>query len=342
MIDLRSDTVTRPSPAMLEAMMQAKVGDDVFAEDETVNALQQYAADMFGMEAALFCPSGTMTNQIAIKIHTQAGEEIICHDLSHVYLYEGGGIAFNSGCSARLLSGNNGRFTAKDVEENINKEDIHFPRTRLVCVENTVNKGGGACWDLDELKKIKQVCTDHKLALHLDGARLFNAFVAKKQDPRLYGTIFNTISICLSKGLGAPVGSLLLGSKEHIYKAKRIRKVFGGGMRQAGFLAAAGFYALQNNIDRLEIDNRRAALIAEALSKKSFVESILPVETNIVIFKIKDEFLVENFLSVLQQHHIKAVSMGKNKVRFVMHLDITQNNFDTLLQVIENMDLKLV
>lgn len=342
MIDLRSDTVTRPSPAMLEAMMKAKVGDDVFAEDETVNALQQYAADMFGMEAALFCPSGTMTNQIAIKIHTQAGEEIICHDLSHVYLYEGGGIAFNSGCSVRLITGNNGRFTAKDVEENINNEDIHFPRTRLVCVENTVNKGGGACWDLEELKKIKQVCTDRNLALHLDGARLFNALVAKGQDPRLYGTIFNTISICLSKGLGAPVGSLLLGSKEHIYKAKRIRKVFGGGMRQAGFLAAAGLYALQNNIDRLEIDNNRAAIIAEALSKKGFVESILPVETNIVIFKIKDEFLVENFLSVLHQNQIKAVSMGKNKVRFVMHLDITQNDFDTLLHVIESMDLKVV
>ena len=342
MIDLRSDTVTRPSPAMLEAMMQAKVGDDVFAEDETVNALQLYAGDMFGMEAALFCPSGTMTNQIAIKIHTQAGEEIICHDLAHVYLYEGGGIAFNSGCSVRLITGNNGRFTAKDVEENINKEDIHFPRTRLVCIENTVNKGGGACWDLDELKKIKQVCTDHNLALHLDGARLFNALVAKNHDPRLFGTIFNTISICLSKGLGAPVGSLLLGSKEHIYKAKRIRKVFGGGMRQAGFLAAAGLYALQNNIDRLEIDNKRAAIIAEALSKKSFIESILPVETNIVIFKIKDEFLVENFLVVLQQHHIKAVSMGKNKVRFVMHLDITQNDFDALLHVIESMDLKLV
>jgi threonine aldolase len=342
MIDLRSDTVTRPSPGMLEAMMQAKVGDDVFAEDETVNALQQYAANMFGTEAALFCPSGTMTNQIAIKIHTQAGEEIICHDLSHVYLYEGGGIAFNSGCSARLISGNNGRFTAKDVEENINKEDIHFPRTRLVCIENTVNKGGGACWDLDELKKIKQVCIDHNLALHLDGARLFNALVAKNQDPILYGNIFNTISICLSKGLGAPVGSLLLGSKEEIYKAKRIRKVFGGGMRQAGFLAAAGLYALQNNIDRLEIDNKRAAIIAEALSKKTFVESLLPAETNIVIFKIKDEFLVENFLSVLHQHHIKAVSMGKNKVRFVMHLDITQSGFDTLLHVIESMDLKVV
>ena len=342
MIDLRSDTVTRPSPAMLEAMMQAKVGDDVFAEDETVNALQQYAADMFGMEAALFCPSGTMTNQIAIKIHTQAGEEIICHELSHVYLYEGGGIAFNSGCSARLISGNNGRFTAKDIEENINNEDIHFPRTSLVCVENTVNKGGGACWDLDELKKIKQVCTDRNLALHLDGARLFNALVAKNQDPSLYGTIFNTISICLSKGLGAPVGSLLLGSKEHIYKAKRIRKVFGGGMRQAVFLAAAGLYALQNNIDRLEIDNNRAAIIAEALSKKSFIESTLPVETNIVIFKIKNEFLVENFLSNLQQHHIKAVSMGKNKVRFVMHLDITQSDFEILLHVIESMEMKMV
>ena len=342
MIDLRSDTLTRPSPAMLDAMMQAKVGDDVFGEDESINTLQQYAADMFGMEAALFCPSGTMTNQIAIKLHTQAAEEIICHDLSHVYLYEGGGIAFNSGCSVRLITGNNGRFTANDVEENINKEDIHFPRTRLVCIENTMNKGGGACWDLDELKKIKQVCTNHNLALHLDGARLFNALVSKNQDPRLYGTIFNTISICLSKGLGAPVGSLLLGSKEHIYKAKRIRKVFGGGMRQAGFLAAAGLYALQNNIERLAIDNNRAAKIAEVLSKKTFIDHILPAETNIVIFKVKDEYLIENFLLALHQNNIKAVHVGKNKVRFVMHLDITQKDFDSILQVIETMELKQV
>ncbi|MCX6187009.1 MAG: aminotransferase class I/II-fold pyridoxal phosphate-dependent enzyme [Bacteroidetes bacterium] len=342
MIDLRSDTLTRPSPAMLDAMMQAKVGDDVFGEDESINTLQQYAADMFGMEAALFCPSGTMTNQIAIKLHTQAAEEIICHDLSHVYLYEGGGIAFNSGCSVRLITGNNGRFTANDVEENINKEDIHFPRTRLVCIENTMNKGGGACWDLDELKKIKQVCTDNNLALHLDGARLFNALVAKNQDPRLYGTIFNTISICLSKGLGAPVGSLLLGSKEHIYKAKRIRKVFGGGMRQAGFLAAAGLYALQNNIERLAIDNNRAAKIAEVLSKKTFIDHILRAETNIVIFKVKDEYLIENFLLALHQNNIKAVHVGKNKVRFVMHLDITQKDFDSILQVIETMELKQV
>lgn len=342
MIDLRSDTLTRPSPAMLDAMMQAKVGDDVFGEDESINTLQQYAADMFGMEAALFCPSGTMTNQIAIKLHTQAAEEIICHDLSHVYLYEGGGIAFNSSCSVRLITGNNGRFTANDVEENINKEDIHFPRTRLVCIENTMNKGGGACWDLDELKKIKQVCTDHNLALHLDGARLFNALVSKNQDPRLYGTIFNTISICLSKGLGAPVGSLLLGSKEHIYKAKRIRKVFGGGMRQAGFLAAAGLYALQNNIERLAIDNNRAAKIAEVLSKKTFIDHILPAETNIVIFKVKDEYLIENFLLALHQNNIKAVHVGKNKVRFVMHLDITQKDFDSILQVIETMELKQV
>ncbi len=342
MIDLRSDTLTRPSPAMLDAMMQAKVGDDVFGEDESINTLQQYAADMFGMEAALFCPSGTMTNQIAIKLHTQAAEEIICHDLSHVYLYEGGGIAFNSGCSVRLITGNNGRFTANDVEENINKEDIHFPRTRLVCIENTMNKGGGACWDLDELKKIKQVCTNHNLALHLDGARLFNALVSKNQDPRLYGTIFNTISICLSKGLGAPVGSLLLGSKEHIYKAKRIRKVFGGGMRQAGFLAAAGLYALQNNIERLAIDNNRAAKIAEVLSKKTFIDHILRAETNIVIFKVKDEYLIENFLLALHQNNIKAVHVGKNKVRFVMHLDITQKDFDSILQVIETMELKQV
>ncbi len=330
MIDLRSDTLTKPTPAMLNAMMSAKVGDDVFGEDETVNELQKYAANMFGMEDALYCTSGTMTNQIAIKIHTQAGNEIICHELSHVYLYEGGGIAFNSGCSTRLLTGNNGKFTALQVAENINNEDIHFPHTKLVCAENTINKGGGACWDIDELIKIKKVCLENNLAFHLDGARLLNAIVAQKIEPSMFGSIFNTISICLSKGLGAPVGSLLLGSKEHIYKAKRIRKIFGGGMRQAGFIAAAGLYALQNNIERLAIDNKRASEVGEILSKKSFVEYVLPVETNIVIFKLRDDILLDTFLFKLAQKNIKAVSMGKNKVRLVLHLDITSTDFEQL------------
>jgi len=228
MIDLRSDTVTKPSSAMLNAMMEAKVGDDVFGEDPTVNELQSFAADMFGMEAALFCASGTMTNQIAIKLHTQPGDEVICNKLSHVYLYEGGGIGFNSGCSTRLLEGNYGRFTAEQVQENINdKNNIHFPISKLVCIENTVNKGGGVCWDIDEIIKIKAVCQNNEMALHLDGARLFNALVAKNQSALKYGQLFDTISICLSKGLGAPVGSLLLGSRKNIAKATRIRKVMG-------------------------------------------------------------------------------------------------------------------
>ncbi|MEI7978316.1 MAG: GntG family PLP-dependent aldolase [Bacteroidota bacterium] len=340
MIDLRSDTVTKPTKTMLEAMMEAKVGDDVFGEDPTVNELQNFAADMFGMEAALFCSSGTQTNQIAIKLHTQPGDEVICDKLSHVYLYEGGGIASNSGASVRLIEGNLGRFTASQVAENINdKNNIHFPISKLVCVENTVNKGGGACWDLNELHKIKSVCTENNMGFHLDGARLFNAIIANNENPKTYGNLFDTISICLSKGLGAPIGSLLLGSKNNILKATRIRKAMGGGMRQAGFIAAAGLYALKNNITRLSIDNERAKIIANVLQQKKFVESVYPAETNIVIFKVNQNQLnIEKLLHELNNNNIKAVSMGNNLIRFVLHLNISDSEFDFIVNKLNELN----
>lgn len=337
-IDLRSDTVTTPTAEMLEAMMQAEVGDDVFGEDPSINALQDYAANLFGMEAALFCSSGTQTNQIAIKLHTQPGSEVICDARSHVYLYEGGGIAFNSGASVKLIQSERGLFTAKDVIENINEENVHFPNTSLVCIENTVNKGGGACWVWEEILKIKEVCKQHNLPFHLDGARLFNALVAKNQNAEDYGKVFDTISICLSKGLGAPVGSLLLGSAQHIQQAKRIRKVLGGGMRQAGFLAAAGLFALQNNIDRLNQDHQHARFIADSIKEKSWVDFILPVETNIIIFKTTDDFPSEKLAAKLHEKNIKISNMGKNLVRFVFHLNQNQTDINYLSEILQSIE----
>lgn len=336
-IDLRSDTVTRPTPAMLDAMFSAHVGDDVFGEDETVNALQQYAADLFGMEAALFCSSGTLTNQLAIKVHTQPGDEVICSSLAHIYLYEGGGIAFNSGASVRLLYGERGMFTAEQVENNINNPaDVHFPITRMVAIENTVNKGGGCCWNMDELQRIKAVCDARGLAFHLDGARLFNALVAKNENPKQYGALFDTISICLSKGLGAPVGSLLLGTSEHIAKARRYRKVMGGGMRQAGYLAAAGLYALHHHVERLQDDHVKAAALEKILLSCSYIERVLPAETNIVIFQLKAEVVHERFTTHLQSHHIKASSMGNGMFRMVMHLDVSNDDLQKVLTALQS------
>lgn len=322
-IDFRSDTVTRPSPAMLDTMMQARVGDDVFGEDPSVNELESLAASMFGMEAALFCPSGTMTNQIAIKCHTQPGDEVICDADAHIYQYEGGGIAFNSGCSVKLLSGDRGRINAEQVRQAIQPDDVHRARTSLVCVENTSNRGGGSCYEWEALEKIKQVCAEHHLAFHIDGARLFNAMVAKGQSPQQYGALFDSISICLSKSLGCPVGSILLGSKSFIKQARRIRKVLGGGMRQAGFLAAAGIYALTNNIDRLQKDHEHARLIGAALENKPFVASILPIETNIIIFETKG-ITAKELVEKLKQHQILGYAIAPYRVRLILHLDITE------------------
>lgn len=336
MIDFRSDTVTRPSKEMLHQMFTAEVGDDVFGDDPNVNALEQEAAAMFGKEAALFCSSGTQTNQIAIKAHTQPGEELICDRLSHIYNYEGGGIAFNSGVQTRYVFGDRGIFIADDVLQNINADDPHFPKTSLVCIENTVNKGGGSIWSLAQMQNIKSVCNENNLKLHLDGARLFNALIESKITTQEIGETFDTISICLSKGLGCPIGSLLLGDKEFIYKSRRLRKVFGGGMRQAGFIAAAGRFALKNNIERLKEDHLKAKQIEQMLSSKNYVESVLPVKTNIIIFKLKQEVNTSQFLNHLQQNNIKTVSSGPQTIRLVTHLDIKTEDLNRVQEALNS------
>ena len=332
MIDLRSDTVTRPTQPMLAAMMHAEVGDDVFNEDPTIHVLEHYAANLFGMDAALFCPSGTMTNQIAIRLHTRPGGEVICDQYAHIYNYEGGGIAVNSLCSVSLQQGERGLFTAADVAASIRRDDVHHPVTSLVAVENTMNRGGGACYNFAELRAIREVCDQHQIPLHLDGARLFNALVAKDEQPKDYGRLFDTVSICLSKGLGAPVGSLLLGKQAHIRAARRIRKVMGGGMRQGGFLAAAGLYGLQHNIERLADDHRRARLMADALSNMSCIEAIIPPETNIVIATLKKPFTPDQALNVFKTFDILAVPFGSQEIRFVTHLDFGDDQLDAFIQ----------
>lgn len=329
-IDLRSDTVTKPSPKMLEAMASAQVGDDVFGDDPSVNALQKLAADMFGMEAALFCPSGTMTNQIAINVHTKPGDEVICEENSHVYLYEGGGIAKNSGCSVKLLKGQKGQITAQHIEEAIRADDVHFPKSRLVSLENTSNKGGGTCYDFAEIQAIKTVCEKHQLDLHLDGARLFNALIASRQNAKDYGKTFDSISICLSKGLGCPVGSLLLGTEKFIYQAKRVRKVFGGGMRQAGFLAAAGIYALNHNIERLQDDHDLAKILANKLNDAPEIVEVWQPETNIVVGVLENFAAVDLYLEKLKNKGILAVRFGTNMIRMVAHLDIDRKSIDAV------------
>lgn len=336
LVDLRSDTVTRPTSGMLDAMMSAEVGDDVFGADPTVNRLQQKIADMFGMEAALFCPSGTMTNQIALRISTRPQDEVICDKRSHIYLYEGGGLAYNSMLSPKLLDGNRGRLTAKMIAENINPDDIHFPRTRLVSLENTFNKGGGCYYDLKELQSIKHVCQRYALNLHLDGARLFNALIETGESPAAYGAIFDTISICFSKGLGAPVGSVLLGSAEMIKEARRVRKVFGGGMRQAGYLAAACIYALDNHLDRLTEDHEKARALGAAISQKSFVREVLPVDTNIVIAEL-DGITPAVLLKKLEEQGVMAVAFGATAIRFVTHLDVSDDQINKAVEIIQKL-----
>ena len=337
MIDFRSDTVTLPTPAMLAYMQAAPVGDDVFGEDPSINALEAKTAGLFGMEAGLFCPSGTMTNQLAIKTHTQAGDEVICEELSHIYQYEGGGIASNSGASVKLLRGNRGRITAEQVLAAIHPDDVHKPISKLVSLENTCNRGGGACYDFSEIEAIQKVAKSNGLGLHLDGARIFNAIVHKKEDPTQYGKVFDSISICLSKGLGAPVGSVLLGSTPFIKKARRWRKVFGGGMRQAGSLAAAGIYALDNHVERLKEDHAKALEIKTALLKKDFVKEIFEVETNIVIAHIEGKYNATQLAVAFKEKNILVIAMTPALIRFVVHLDITNEMLASTLETIEKL-----
>ncbi len=338
-INLISDTVTKPTPQMLTAMMSATVGDDVFDDDPTVKELQRKLASMFQMEDALFFPSGTMANQTAIKLHTQPGDKLFCDKWAHVYNYEGGGVAVNSGVTSWLIDGQRGMFTADQLQKEISgsRNDIHVPKASLVTIENTTNKGGGACWDFDEIVKIKQVCDINNLKLHLDGARLFNALVAKNEDPALYGKVFDTISICLSKGLGAPIGSVLLGSKEHIAKALRIRKLFGGAMRQVGYLAAAGIYALDHHVELLAKDHSRAKVLGETLGKCHLVKSVEPIETNIVIFNVVDSVNETEFIDSFKEQDILFISLGHGKLRMVTHLDFTDEMLEKVVAVIQKL-----
>lgn len=330
MIDFRSDTVTKPTKAMRDFMANAEVGDDVFGDDPTVNELEQIGAEMFGMEAGLFCSSGTQTNQIAIKVWTQPGHEVICHEESHIYRYEGGGIAVNAGASVRLLRGNSGRINPEEIKSNINPDDQHYPKSSLVSIEDTANRGGGVYYNFEEIKRISSICKENNLGFHLDGARVFNALEETKISTKEYGNQFDTISICLSKGLGAPVGSLLLGPKEFIDKARRVRKVFGGGMRQAGIIAAGGIYALKNNIERLSEDHRRAKEIEEVLKSKSWITEVLPVQTNIVVGHLPATLNEYEVVEKIESFGILCVPFGNGRIRFTTHLGITDTDIEYL------------
>jgi len=336
-IDLRSDTVTKPTPEMLSVMTNAEVGDDVFSEDPTVNALEEKCAKMFGMDAAIYCPSGTMTNQIGINVLSNPYEEVICYKGAHIYKYEGGGVAGTSGLSFRLLEGDRGVLDVEEVVSNINPDDIHFPKSSIVELENTVNKGGGKCYRIEQIKEITEASRERGLKMHLDGARLFNALVATGDKPEDYGKCFDTISICLSKGLGAPVGSVLVGGGEYIKKARRVRKFFGGGMRQAGYLAAACIYALDNNIDRLANDHKRASVIENTLKGLPYVKSVIPAETNIVIFELEGELTAEMCLNKLEEKGVRAVAFGPKEVRFVTHLDFDDEQLDKTVEVLKQL-----
>ncbi|WP_299117028.1 low specificity L-threonine aldolase [uncultured Winogradskyella sp.] len=336
-IDLRSDTVTKPTKGMLDAMLTAEVGDDVYKEDPSINTLEQRLAEMFGMDEALFFPSGSMANQAALKLHTNPGEQIICDKYAHIYNYEGGGASFNSGISCKLVDGHRGMFTAEQAEASINPPDFyHSPLTSLIAVENTTNKGGGACWDFEELKKLRQVASNHDLGYHLDGARLWNALITNGQTPKQYGELFDTISVCLSKGLGCPMGSVLIGNSDLMKNAIRVRKILGGGMRQVGFAAAAGLYALDYHFDRLVEDHKKAKEIGEMLSKNEAVEKVEPIETNIVIFELKSHIDDNQFQNDLSEKGIKIIGMGSNKLRMVTHLDYTDEMHVKVLEILNS------
>lgn len=339
-INLISDTITKPTPEMLNYMMKARVGDDVYKQDGSTNELEIAVAELFGMEAALFFPSGTMANQVAIKLHTQPGDHLICDKSSHINMFEGGGIAVHSGVSCALVDGDRGRITAEQVLENYNDPtNFHLPTTKLVCLENTTNLGGGACYELNEIDRIREVCNQKGLKLHLDGARLWNALVAKSQHPSQFGALFNTISVCFSKGLGAPVGSVLLGSKEEIKKAIRIRKLMGGGMRQTGYLAAAALFALKNNVGRLQRDHFRAKQIEGVLSKKIWIKEVLPVQTNIVVFRLHEVAQNKTLLDKLKQKNIAISEMGGGWLRMVTHLDYREVMHEYVMEALTRLEL---
>jgi threonine aldolase len=336
-IDFRSDTVTKPTPPMLDAMMKAQVGDDVFREDPTVNQLEKKMAAIFNMESALWCASGTMSNQVAIASHTRPGDEVICEQESHVYYYEGGGIAFNAGCQTKTLAGDRGRINAQQILQSINPDDVHKSHSSLVCLENTSNRGGGSCYELQEIESIRKVCDEHHLKLHLDGARLYNALVARNEKASDFGKFFHSISVCFNKGLGCPAGSVLLGTEAFIRQAIRVRKVFGGGLRQAGFLAATAVYALEHHVDRLAIDHQHAKRIGDALKIHPLIKMVLPVETNLVIFELIDGKDPKAFVASLKQNEILLLTISDKRLRMVTHLDINSAMVEQFLETLNQM-----
>lgn len=334
-IDLRSDTVTKPTKGMLDAMMSAPVGDDVYKEDPSVNALEQRLAEMFGMDTALFFPTGSMANQTALKLHTNPGEQVICDKYAHIYNYEGGGASFNSGISCKLIDGHRGMFTVDQARKAINPPDFyHSPLTTLIEIENTTNKGGGACWDFNELIQLRLLANEYGLGYHLDGARLWNALSAKKQSAIQYGELFDTISVCLSKGLGCPIGSVLIGNQKLMDKAIRIRKILGGGMRQVGYLAAAGLYAIDHHRERLSNDHKKALELGKALEANAKIKVVEPIETNIIIFELNNDVNEGSFLADLNRQNVAIIGMGSNKLRMVTHLDYTDDMHQRMLNIL--------
>lgn len=330
-IDLRSDTLTKPNKGMLDAMFAATVGDDVFNDDPTVISLQEKAARIFGKEAALFCGSGIMCNQVAIKLQVAVDQKVLCDELSHIYYHEKNGPAFLSGIQHHLVNTPSGKLNAALVDSVLTKENQGKKNIALVSLENTVNKGGGCYYTLNEIQEVAEVCKRHNVPMHLDGARIFNALIETGDTAPEVAKYFETISFCLSKGLGTPVGSMLVSSKQKIEEARKIRNQFGGGMRQIGYLAAAGIYALDNNINRLKEDHQRAKRIGEELAKLSFVEKLIPVHTNVVIFHLQDSIDDVNFMKQLSDNNIRTVSFGKQVVRMVTHMDITDEMVDGLI-----------
>lgn len=333
-IDLRSDTITKPGKEMLEAMFTADLGDDVYGEDPSINKLEEEIADYFGKGKAIFCPSGTMANQIGLRLLTQPQDEIICDEKSHIYRYEGGGIFYNSLCSVKLIKSDSGILTPEQIEKEINIPDIHYPRSRVIALENTCNKGGGSFYELDRLKSIRKLADKHNLKMHLDGARLFNAIVASRINPKDLAANFDTISICFSKGMGCPVGSVLLIDSEMEFDARRYRKVFGGGMRQAGILAAAASYALENNIEKLKEDHKRCSEIADALSKTDYIKKIYPHPTNILLFELENADKAAEFKSYLKDNDVLISEFASNTLRMVTHLDFNDEMLNRLLGLI--------
>ena len=340
-VDLRSDTVTQPTPPMREAMAAAVVGDDVLGDDPTVIELQNRIAEMLGKEAALFVPSGTMSNAVAIKSQTKPGDEIVTHRKSHIYMYEAGGYAVLAGCSISLVEGEMGQMSPEDVQRAIRKvagSDSHYPECTLICVENTANVGGGSIYDQETLDAICEVAHKNDCRAHMDGARMFNAVVASGTNPARMVRDFDTISICLSKGLGAPIGSVLVGDAATIAEAHRWRKMFGGGMRQSGILAAAGLYALENNIDRLGEDHARARRLAEALdAMEAYSIDLGAVQSNMVYINCKKDG-AKNLVNSLAEQGVDVLDLEQgvdygdiSTVRAVVHLHITDEDVDRVI-----------